>query len=485
MALLLSVLMTGSVFVSCDSSGNGGGGTGAVTIPASTPNQQGSPSFEGIDLNEYAGTTVKIAMPAASGTTYCDMFLYAENYTGDTINDAVYERNQMVEDRFGITLEFYSSETVAQDLRKLIMTDDNPYEIAFINGVNLSSLLQSGYLKDLNELKYCDFSKEYWDQNCYENLSFGGKNYYMISDISSSMMYGSSVVFFNKNMIEEFKLESPYELVDSNEWTWEKLVEMGMSVSSDLNNDGKWNENDRYGIYGYSVADGLLASGVRLTRNNSDGIPEVVFLKENADRTIEIYNMLCDVEELKGFSLDTDSISETVDQSAYMHKWDYCRGAMFGGGKVLFCNGGLRTSDLLTNMESDYGIVPLPKYDAEQSEYYSTIDPNFSWLIIPVTNQRMDFISCVLEYMAYASTDTVNYAFYDKVMKGQRASDPDTTRMLEMIRGTMLYDFAINNDIGVMSTISNSVSKRTLTSSFASNERSIQRKLQNIIEQFG
>ena len=158
---------------------------------------------------------------------------------------------------------------------------------------------------------------------------------------------------------------------------------------------------------------------------------------------------------------------------------------MFGGDRILFCLSGLRTSDLLKNMKSDYGIVPLPKYDAEQSEYYSNIDSNFSWLTIPVTNQRMDFISCVLEYMAYASTDTVNYAFYDKVMKGQRASDPDTTRMLEMIRGTMLYDFAINNDIGVMSTISNSVSKRTLTSSFASNERSIQRKLQNIIEQFG
>ena len=486
MALLLSVLMAGSVFVSCDDkSKNEGDGTGELTIPSSTPEEEGSPSFEGIDLNEYKGTTVKIAMPLAAETTYCDMFLYAQNYTGDTVNDAVYERNKKVEDRFGITLEFYSSETVAPDLRKLIMTDDNPYEIAFINGVHLSSLLQSGYLKDLNELKYCDFTKEYWDQNCYENLSFGGKNYYMISDISSAMMYGSAVVFFNKNMIEEFKLESPYELVDSNEWIWEKYIEMGMVVSADLNNDGKWDENDRYGAYGDTVGGSMLASGVRYTRNNADGIPEIVFLKENADRTIEIYNMLCDAAELKGLHLSEDSISETVDQSAYMHKWDYCRGAMFGGDRVLFCTAGLRTSDLLTNMESDYGIVPLPKYDAEQSEYYSTIDYNFSWLTIPITNQRMDFISCVLEYMAYASTDTVNYAFYDKVMKGQRASDPDTVRMLELIRGTMLYDFAINNDIGIASTVSNSVSKRTLTSSFASNERSIQRKLQNLIEQFG
>ena len=87
MALILSVLMAGSVFVSCDNDGEGGGGTNEVTIPSSTPDQEGSPSFEGIDLNEYKGTTVKIAMPAASGTTYCDMFLYEDNYTGDTVND--------------------------------------------------------------------------------------------------------------------------------------------------------------------------------------------------------------------------------------------------------------------------------------------------------------------------------------------------------------------------------------------------------------
>ena len=483
-ALLLSVLMAGSVFAACDtSSGGGGGGTGEVTIPASTPNQPGSPTFEGIDLNEYKGTTVQIAMPAASGTTYCDMFLYAEDYTGDTINDAVYERNQMVEDRFGIELEFYSSETVAQDLRRLIMTDDNPYEVAFVSGVNLNMLLQSGYLKDLNELTYCDFTQPYWDQNCYENMSFNGKNYYMISDISSAMMYGSSATFFNKQMIEEFQLESPYDLVDNNEWTWEKLFEMGSVVSADLNNDGNWDENDRYGTFNLGMS--LTACGIRYTRNNADGVPELVFLQEDADRTIAAYNMFCDAMEQKGLDLDADSISDTVDQSAYMHKWDYCRGAMFGGDKVLFCISGLRTSDLLTNMESEYGIVPLPKYDSSQENYYSEIDTNFSWLVIPVTNQRMDFISCVLEYMAYASTDTVNYAFYDTVMKGQRASDPDTVRMLEMIRGTMMYDFAILNDIGITEAINSSISRRTLTSSFASNERAIRSRLQSLLEQFG
>ena len=90
-------------------------------------------------------------------------------------------------------------------------------------GSQVMGMMQSGYLKDLNELKYCDFTKEYWDQNCYKTLSIGGKIYYMVGDISAAMLSGSEVAFFNKNMISEFKLDNPYELVYNNEWTWEKL----------------------------------------------------------------------------------------------------------------------------------------------------------------------------------------------------------------------------------------------------------------------
>ena len=483
MLILLTACITVVFFSACGSDDQTGKGI-VAEVPAETPEEEGSPSFAGMDFSKYKDTVFHIAGPSSSGWTYSDVFLYAENYDGTTVNDAVYERNKRVEDRFSITIEFFCDDDVANDVRKLIMTDDCPYDVVFMPGTKVTSFVQSGYLEDLNTLKYCDFTKNYWDQNCYNTLSLGGKIYYMVGDISAAMLSGSEVAFFNKNMISEFKLDNPYELVYSNKWTWEKMFEMGRAVSADLNNDGKWNEHDRYGMFYFRVPMALQASGIRFTENNSEGIPEVVFLQKDANRTVAAYNLFCDAINEKGLNLSPNGLSTEADISAYLHKLDYCRGELFGGDQVLFCLSGLLTSDLLTNMESDYGIVPFPKYDAEQQEYHSTVDYGFSFMTVPVTNQRLDFTSCVLEYMAYASGDSVIHAYYDKVMKGQRASDPDCIEMLDIIKDSLTYEFAQINDVGIYSTIENSISKKTLTSSFASNEKAIQRRLQNIIDQF-
>ena len=480
LALILTALIIGGSIAACGENGGETSNTGGVTIPTSTPDEPGSPSFEGMDLNAYKGTTFYIAGPSTSGWTYSDPFLFAENYTGDTINDAVYERNKQVEDRFSITLEFYNNDSVASDVRKLIMTDDNPYDVVFLGGNQVTAMVQTGYLKDLNELQYCDFTQPYWDQNCYNELSINGKNYYMVSDISAAMLFGANAVFFNKDMINQYQLENPYQLVRDNEWTYEKMMEMALVVSEDLNNDGKWDENDQYGMTPCGVIGSLQNSGIRFTENNAEGVPEVVFLQRDTERTVEAYNLFCDAEEL--FSC---TYSENLDVSPYLHKWDYGIGGMFGGGKVMIITCRLGASELMTNMEADYGIVPAPKYDAEQSRFYTAPDPNFTLLTVPITNQRMDFTSCVLEYMAYASTDTVINAFYNKVMKGQRAHDPDTIEMLDIVKDTMIYDLAMFADVGIISTIDNSTAKRTLTSTFASNERAIRTRLQTLIEQFG
>lgn len=131
-------------------------------------------------LQEWISANIKIQYfilrdLRAPGWTYSDVFLYAENYDGTTVNDAVYERNKRVEDRFSITIEFFCDDDVANDVRKLIMTDDCPYDVVFMPGTKVTSFVQSGYLEDLNTLKYCDFTKNYWDQNCYNTLSLGGK----------------------------------------------------------------------------------------------------------------------------------------------------------------------------------------------------------------------------------------------------------------------------------------------------------------------
>lgn len=143
------------------------------------------------------------------------------------------------------------------------------------------------------------------------------------------------------------------------------------------------------------VIGSLQNSGIRFTENNAEGVPEVVFRSGIQNGPLKRIIFSAMPEEL--FSC---TYSENLDVSPYLHKWDYGIGGMFGGGKVMIITCRLGASELMTNMEADYGIVPAPKYDAEQSRFYTAPDPNFTLLTVPITNQRMDFTSCVLEYMA-------------------------------------------------------------------------------------
>ena len=53
---------------------------------------------------------------------------------------------------------------------------------------------------------------------------------------------------FNKKIVSDLSLESPYDLVKSGEWTIDKFASMSRGISADLDGDGELDENDRYGF---------------------------------------------------------------------------------------------------------------------------------------------------------------------------------------------------------------------------------------------
>ena len=55
---------------------------------------------------------------------------------------------------------------------------------------------------------------------------------------------------FNKDMLQNYRLEDPYALVNNKKWTVDKLFSLASAVSED-NGDGKWTVDDYYGISGW------------------------------------------------------------------------------------------------------------------------------------------------------------------------------------------------------------------------------------------
>ena len=69
-------------------------------------------------------------------------------------------------------------------------------------------------------------------------------------------------MFYNQKLADEYKLPDLYELVRSGSWTLPKYFEITKNVTTDLNGDTKFDDNDRYAFVGL---DGIsrLASGVK------------------------------------------------------------------------------------------------------------------------------------------------------------------------------------------------------------------------------
>ena len=149
----------------------------------------------------------------------------------------------------------------------------------------------------------------------------------------------------------------------------------------------------------------------------------------------------------------------------------------------------LRTSAKLRDMETDYGIVPYPKYDAQQEKYYSTATDIFSLMLFPSTVSDLDFVGCVTEAMCAVSSAKVIPAYYDIALKDKYNRDVQSAEMLDIIRDSLIFDVGYLNSFA-LSTAGHLFGQlvregRTdFASAYAKNEKVYLKKLEKMLEAY-
>ena len=92
-------------------------------------------------------------------------------------------------------------------------------------------------------------------------------------------------------------------------------------------------------------------------------------------------------------------------------------------------------------MKSDFGVLPNPKYDENQKDYFSYVYHGVSMYMIPVlAKDRADFIGYALETMAYESHNTVTPAYYDVTLLNKSQRDPDSYEMMDIAFRNRIWD---------------------------------------------
>ena len=449
-AALLALLCTLPAVTSCGASDNG--------TTAETAAKTDTAATEAIETEELTGrAAVKDNLPAdldlgganirilsRSGDRDTKIEFMAEAETGDIVEDAVYNRNLTVMERLNVNMTVldaasdatrHGGGTVNTLLNKSVLAGDDAYDLIGNHMSQITPYILKGAFLDMHSLPYLDWEMPWWNQSYNNTITLSGKQYMCAGELAQTMISGTYVTFFNKKLwAENYGDDNLYEIVRNGEWTLEKMKYYCDSMYRDLNGDGKVNDPDRFGfVYSKDQIQGdALAGGANLvftTYNEADGY--YYWALEN-ERTANF------LSKIKALMHENNNVWFTTSDQ---HEFSVDLMYKLKDDTVLFMPHMLSGTDQLRDMESDYGIIPMPKMDEAQENYTTFVHNGFTVFAIPTTCSIAETVAPFLEAMCAESYRTVTPAYYDVALKVKYARDEEAAAMLDIATQSIVFDF--------------------------------------------
>lgn len=367
-----------------------------------------------------------------------------EELSSNAVNDSLYNRERYVEDRLNVEInnvQMVDSE-VNDEIRKLATSGDDVYDAYLSMVCAMSPYVFQDYFIDLYELDYLDFDKPWWSSKFNSEAEIFDSLYLTTGSLSLTTMRYSYAVYYNKAIVEKYENQVPelanlYSLVDDGKWTIDKLAELSENIYEDINGNSKRDLED---LYGFACAEYLQLDSfwssfdINILDKTNDGWFE---FNVNTDK---LYTALEKFENLL-HNTKGSITSDVQNDDGRRFNFDDVD-TFFNDGTVLFHVDGLNRAEFdgMRNMQDEYGVLPFPKYDEAQKEYYTFAYDWYTVFGIPVTNENPEIVAATLEAMAsYAYRDTVP-TYLNTVLKGQYMSDADSRRMIDIIVDGFMVD---------------------------------------------
>ena len=433
LCVFLTALMLVSVLVSCATSTSQGNDNSQNTNDAITGGEETPP----VPTETYNGYEYTILMTNRNSDSVIvrDFEMTEQNATINVLNEALYKRNRQMESEFDIVIvpivDYRSTQNSTELITRANASAESEYDLCIIGTYSASTLAMNGELCDLNNYGSIDLTKSWWDQNINRDLTVDGKVFFTTGDISlvaTQAMYG---LVFNKEMFDEKGWEYPYELVKEGKWTFDKLKEYSAKISDDLDGDDAMGQFDQYG-FGYinsTCMAFLNAAGARIAKVNNDGEFELTVAEERASAAVVDFITFT---KNKGYTFNGQKGTDGTNQTAI---------GMFADGQLLFRAVEHLGFPHLRDTELNYGILPLPKYDEAQTQYYTPVGSwDGAYVCIPKYTADVERTSTIIERTAYISQVIVTPAYYTRTLEGKYVKDEDSYDMIALQISSRMYD---------------------------------------------
>ena len=400
----------------------------------------------------------------------------AENYDGDQFNDAVYERNSLLQEQYGVDIQLTMRDVteMATAVQNAVSTGDTGIDLFIQRGVQLNAVMSGGYFVNYQDIPYVNLDNPWWNQSSLKTLAFGNVYQFAASDFmildkgaTVGIVYNAVVADQNREATGDL-----YQAVKDKEWTFEKFVTICDTVAADLDADGtRISDGD---LIAFTSGDDPVhafyaSSGLRFMDHDKNNY--YFEYKFNSEESLDC---------IEGVFLDlmyADFYHNLGTHGQFSHN-------KFKANEQLFSLSFVKNAPSLRDMETDYGFLPVPMFYSDQDRYYTQITPHHDALMaVPTSAPDLEFVGVMLEWLGCESYYTTYPVFYDVVIEGRTLRDEQSKEMLRLMFETRVYDPGLIFDLKDFGTV---VLRRTSTGStgfaslWASNEAAIMAELDKL-----
>ena len=484
LSFILFLSVTASVFAACGESAGTNPQVGpAVTEAADTVTADTSPETEDDTVKDtvpqldFGGAKLRTIQQGPR--TY---YFWSGEENGDPINDATYRRVQNAEERLNIEVaetELINWSDVSAKLKQSVSAGSDDYDLVLNQIFRSGSDAVGGYMYDWNQIPHITLSQP-WYTKSIQDASLGDRLYMLESDLSTSYTEQTWFILFNKKLAENAGLTDLYKTVDDGKWVADYLYELGSSLYQDINGNSQTDADDVFG-YGTSVSDACMTAALYYALNG-----RMVELDRDS---LTVNHVIAEEKNIRSLEKLASLLYTMPNVYNKLEIGSATRLQMFTNNKFVFCmcQVGVLTNETLRAFDDPYGVLPLPKYDESQSEYYTLVDGGADILTIPATLTNPEMLGAAVEVMSCYSYNYNTPTFMNIGLEQKGTRDEESITMLRSILDSRVIDFGYLYDTGSGWCMNlNAIIKKpdAIASAVEKKTKSIDKYYEKIIDQF-
>ena len=392
--------------------------------------------FAALPAADYGGAVFTVGN--LSGYDWCDVTLdVGADDTGEMLNDAIYRRNREAEEKYNVVME--TADIAYNDKNKIknqMLAGYCEYDIMQMPMLyTIAPLTIENYIADANKLDKLDLSNPWWDAFAHSCTSIGGKQFFLFGDFTIADKEYAAIIFLNKELQQSYGLPDYYQVVREGKWTIGVMLESMRAVTQDLDGDGKWTKDDQYGFVVNTHSQQAVFYGAGETIIKKDG-NDMPYWAIKSEAYLNAFDKMCEF-------LNTDNTT------ANAFKLNSHQDEMFANGKALFDSTLLAAvrapvTTSMRDVEYEFGILPIPKLNENQQNYYSFMDGSTPCMAVLNNGpERLERASVIFEALNAKSSEEVQPKYMEYALPLKFFRDEESFEMLEIVLKNRIFDMAV------------------------------------------